>query len=176
MRGCYGPLTPAQLADLLASGNFTYVGGPYPDEATCQSNCSQPSGSGGSGSGGSGSGSGIDEGCPCDPLPLTLTATWTGFGACSAWTGMTALLNYNALSGNWVGSVVSPVDGVLYTFGLICFSSTTYTLEIFGPHGIKSADLIINSCSPLLLSLNDYIGLWGCHNGVGEDTVLVISD
>jgi hypothetical protein len=89
MVGCYGPLTASQLADLLATGNYTLIGGPYPDEATCSASCGVPSGSGSGGSG-----SGVIEGCPCDPLPMTLMLTFFG----------SEILNYVPLTGDWVGT------------------------------------------------------------------------
>lgn len=150
MVGCYGPLTPEELSDLLATGQYALVGGPYSSEEECQLNCGQS----GSGSGSGGSGSGIDEGCPCDPLPTSLLLTLSARPSCDAWDGLTAVLNYNPISGDWVGTVINPINGSTMTFIFSCTSGGIYLMTCISSAGIGAVDFALDviNCDPLELS------------------------
>lgn len=152
MQGCYGPLTESQLQDLLATGQYVLIGGPYDTEAECSAACSQS----GSGSGSGGSGSGIDEGCACDPLPLTLYLTMVGEGTCAPINGLQAALNYNALTGDWVGTCINPIDGATLTFIFGCIPSRplyTIIVQSSAGGGQPIAGLNVESCDPLQLTI-----------------------
>jgi hypothetical protein len=161
MVGCYGPLTEAQLLDLLSTGQYAFVGGPYATLEECETACGQ---SGGSGSGGSGSG--ITEGCPCDPLPLTLVLrTTTDPVHCAPWNDGEWALNYNPLTGDWISAPFrDPLGGTsTFTWTMICGGSSnpTYLVSLLSESGSIQAELTIISCDPL--SLGAVVTGWtGC--------------